>query len=68
MGTLKSVCIVSPCPRKREEERSRKRREEGKEGKKREEKFLLYIQLYIGVEDDTSAKSSTSLLAVKYVQ
>lgn len=67
MITLKSVYIVSPCPRKRGEERSRKRREEGKEGKKREEKFLLYVQLYIGVEDDTLAKSSNSLLAVKYV-
>lgn len=62
MGTLKSIYIVRPCPRKREEERSRKRGEERKEGRKREEKFILHVQLYIGVEDDTSAKSSISWL------
>lgn len=62
LGTLKSIYIVRPCPRKREEERSRKRGEEGKEGRQREEKFILHVQLYTGVEDDTSAKSSISLL------
>lgn len=36
--------------------------EEGKEGRQREEKFILHVQLYTGVEDDTSAKSSISLL------
>lgn len=61
LGTLKSVYIAIPCPRKREEERSRKRRKEGKEGRKREEK-LLPVQLYREVEDDTSAKSSFSWL------